>query len=49
MSFQFNAKELHQAMKKQDMLSQAAKVMKKQNILSEASKIMRQQMKNLQQ
>lgn len=49
MSFQFNTKELHQAMQKQNMLSQAAKVMRTQNMLSEASKVIRTQMKNLQQ
>ncbi len=41
------AKDIHEAMKKQDMLSQASKVMKKQNMLMEASKIIRQQMKDL--
>lgn len=49
MSFQFNTKELHNAMKKQDMLSQAAKVMREQNMLSEASKVIRSQMKSLYQ
>ena len=49
MSFKFDTKELHKAMKKQDMLSEAAKVMRTQNMLSEASKVIRSQMKSLYQ
>lgn len=49
MNSKFDTKELHKAMKKQDMLSQASKVMKEQDMLSQASKVMRQQMKNLYQ
>jgi hypothetical protein len=49
MSFKFDTKELHQAMQKQNMLSEAAKVMRNQNILSEASKVIRSQIKSLYQ